>query len=289
MLPGWSFCVASWDVESRWLRVRGWWRNSCIWTGDDKHDQKLDGHAAGCPRAEGQGTCISDETGILARVQIGDEAACEALVRQHCGRMLAVARRFFRTEEDSADAVQDAFLAAFRSLDSFEGNSTLGTWLHRVVVNACLMKLRAQSRAGRSRSTTCSRPSTNPGTIVTRSGGGRIKRWRGSARPKLGLTYGRASTGCPILTERFCSSATSSSLTPNKRRRQLGIAQERLRRVCTAPARRSGPCLILLCWNHEKWLTLRRASQRFAPSARPVGLDLRNPFIGPNRANAPRF
>jgi RNA polymerase sigma-70 factor, ECF subfamily len=104
------------------------------------------GSATGCPRAEGQGTCISDETGILARVQIGDEGACEALVRQHCGRMLAVARRFFRTEEDSADAVQDAFLAAFRSLDSFEGNSTLGTWLHRVVVNACLMKLRVQSR-----------------------------------------------------------------------------------------------------------------------------------------------
>ena len=108
--------------------------------------KNLTGSATGCPRAEGQGTCISDETGILARVQIGDEAACEALVRQHCGRMLAVARRFFRTEEDSADAVQDAFLAAFRSLDSFEGNSTLGTWLHRVVVNACLMKLRAQSR-----------------------------------------------------------------------------------------------------------------------------------------------
>jgi RNA polymerase sigma-70 factor (ECF subfamily) len=60
--------------------------------------------------------------------------------------MLAVARRFLRQEEDSADAVQDAFLAAFRSLENFEGNSTLGTWLHRIIVNSCLMKLRAQSR-----------------------------------------------------------------------------------------------------------------------------------------------
>ena len=61
--------------------------------------------------------------------------------------MLAVARRFLRTEEDSADAVQDAFLSAFRSLDGFEGNSALGTWLHRIVVNVCLMRLRARSRS----------------------------------------------------------------------------------------------------------------------------------------------
>jgi RNA polymerase sigma-70 factor (ECF subfamily) len=43
--------------------------------------------------------------------------------------------------------VQDAFLSAFRSLDGFEGNSGLGTWLHRIVVNVCLMKLRARSRS----------------------------------------------------------------------------------------------------------------------------------------------
>jgi RNA polymerase sigma-70 factor (ECF subfamily) len=61
--------------------------------------------------------------------------------------MLAVARRFLRTEEDSADAVQDAFLSAFRSLDVFAGNSALGTWLHRIVVNVCLMRLRARSRS----------------------------------------------------------------------------------------------------------------------------------------------
>jgi RNA polymerase sigma-70 factor (ECF subfamily) len=58
-----------------------------------------------------------------------------------------VARRFLRTEEDSADAVQDAFLSAFRSLEGFERNSALGTWLHRIVVNVCLMRLRARSRS----------------------------------------------------------------------------------------------------------------------------------------------
>jgi RNA polymerase sigma-70 factor, ECF subfamily len=93
-----------------------------------------------------RGASNSGDAGILARVRAGDASACEALVRQHGGRMLAVARRFLRTEEDSADAVQEAFLSAFRSLDGFEGNSALGTWLHRIVVNVCLRKLRARSR-----------------------------------------------------------------------------------------------------------------------------------------------
>jgi RNA polymerase sigma-70 factor (ECF subfamily) len=96
---------------------------------------------------EDQNACSQDNVELLARVRAGDEFACEALVRQHGGRMLAVARRFLRSEEDSADAVQDAFLAAFRSLQGFEGNSALGTWLHRIVVNVCLMKLRSRSRS----------------------------------------------------------------------------------------------------------------------------------------------
>ena len=90
---------------------------------------------------------VLDEGQLLTRVRAEDERACETLVRRHTGRMLAVARRFLRSEEDSADAVQDAFLAAFRALDGFEGNSSLGTWLHRIVVNHCLMRLRSRSRS----------------------------------------------------------------------------------------------------------------------------------------------
>jgi RNA polymerase sigma-70 factor, ECF subfamily len=96
---------------------------------------------------EGRSDEASDECKLLEAVRAGDEGACEKLVRQHGRRMLAVAHRFLPTEDDSADAVQDAFLAAFRSLDGFEGSSALGTWLHRIVVNVCLMKLRARSRS----------------------------------------------------------------------------------------------------------------------------------------------
>ena len=60
--------------------------------------------------------------------------------------MLAVARRLLRAEDDAADAVQEAFISAFRAIQSFEGGARLSTWLHRIVVNAALMKLRTRAR-----------------------------------------------------------------------------------------------------------------------------------------------
>jgi RNA polymerase sigma-70 factor (ECF subfamily) len=82
------------------------------------------------------------DAALVDRIQTGDQRACEELVRKFGGRMLAVARRFFRNEDDANDAVQDAFMSAFGSLDRFAGKSSLGTWLHRIVVNACLMRIR---------------------------------------------------------------------------------------------------------------------------------------------------
>jgi RNA polymerase sigma-70 factor (ECF subfamily) len=86
------------------------------------------------------------ETDLVARLRAGDEAACETLVREHGGRLLAVARRYMRSEEDARDAVQEAFIAAFRSIDRFEGGSAISTWLHRIAINCCLMKLRSGRR-----------------------------------------------------------------------------------------------------------------------------------------------
>jgi RNA polymerase sigma-70 factor (ECF subfamily) len=60
--------------------------------------------------------------------------------------MLTTARRFLRSEQDAADAVQEAFILAFQGIGKFEGQSKLGTWLHRIVVNSCLMKIRSESR-----------------------------------------------------------------------------------------------------------------------------------------------
>jgi len=86
------------------------------------------------------------EGDLVRRLKAGDEAAFERLVREHGGRMLSVARRYFREEQDARDAVQDAFVSAFRAIDRFEEGSRLTTWLHRITVNAALMKIRSRAR-----------------------------------------------------------------------------------------------------------------------------------------------
>ena len=91
-------------------------------------------------------TPVDDEATLVAQLRAGDEAAFEQVVRAYGGRLLAVARRIVGTEEDARDVVQDAFMNAFKSLDRFEGNSKLSTWLHRIVVNAALMRLRTRKR-----------------------------------------------------------------------------------------------------------------------------------------------
>jgi RNA polymerase sigma-70 factor, ECF subfamily len=88
----------------------------------------------------------TDESGMLARMQAGDGDAFAACVRNYCGRLLVAARRILRNEEDANDAVQDAFLSAFKGIGQFQGKSQLGTWLHRIVVNAALGRLRTRQR-----------------------------------------------------------------------------------------------------------------------------------------------
>ena len=89
---------------------------------------------------------VDDEATLLAGLRGGDEAAFAKLVGRYSARLLAVTRRLLNQEQDAQDAVQDAFLSAFRGLANFDGNSSLATWLHRIAVNAALMKLRSQRR-----------------------------------------------------------------------------------------------------------------------------------------------
>ena len=88
----------------------------------------------------------ADEAGLLVRLRAGDELAFEALVRTHGGRLLAVARRFVRDDADAQDIVQSAYLSAFRALPQFAGGCQLSTWLHRIVVNTALMRIRTRRR-----------------------------------------------------------------------------------------------------------------------------------------------
>lgn len=89
---------------------------------------------------------FADELDLVAALRRDETAAHEAFVWRFGGQLLATARRFLRCEQDCYDAVQEAFISAFQAIDKFEGNSKLGTWLHRILVNACLMKLRSRFR-----------------------------------------------------------------------------------------------------------------------------------------------
>lgn len=89
---------------------------------------------------------VLDEEALLARLRAGDEDAFEELVRTYSPRLLGLARRIVGNDEDARDVIQDALLSAFRSMDRFQGDARLGTWLHRIVVNTALMKLRRRRR-----------------------------------------------------------------------------------------------------------------------------------------------
>ena len=104
---------------------------------------------------------------LLQRHVDGDGgAAFGELFRRHRDRMYAVALRTTSNRELAADAVQDAFISAFRRADAFRGEAAVTTWLHRIVVNACLDRLRREKvsvrRAGRPRRARPARPARPP-------------------------------------------------------------------------------------------------------------------------------
>ena len=92
--------------------------------------------------SQAEGDSIPDAALLRAHVN-GDPDAFAELVTRHQDRMWAIALRVMRNPEDAADALQDAYIAAFRRAGSYRGAAQVTTWLHRVVVNACLDRLRA--------------------------------------------------------------------------------------------------------------------------------------------------
>ena len=84
---------------------------------------------------------LDDEQLIAAHVA-GDPNAFDALFQRHRDRLWAIALRTMRDPEEAADALQEAMISAFRRAASFRGDSRVTTWLHRIVVNACLDRIR---------------------------------------------------------------------------------------------------------------------------------------------------
>jgi RNA polymerase sigma-70 factor (ECF subfamily) len=90
----------------------------------------------------GDGPTAPDDRALLAAHVAGDPDAFAELMRRHRDRLWAVALRTLGDREEAADALQDAMISVLRSSDRFRGDSAVTTWLHRIVVNACLDRLR---------------------------------------------------------------------------------------------------------------------------------------------------
>jgi RNA polymerase sigma-70 factor (ECF subfamily) len=83
---------------------------------------------------------------LIQRIIRDDQGAFEALMRRHNTRLFRVARAILKDDAEAEDAVQDAYLDAYRHLPQFRGTAQLGTWLVRIVANHALMRLRRQKR-----------------------------------------------------------------------------------------------------------------------------------------------
>jgi RNA polymerase sigma factor (sigma-70 family) len=86
------------------------------------------------------------DSALIDRIASGDHAAFETLMRRHNGKLFRVARSIVRDDAEAEDALQEAYLDAFRHIQEFRGGSQLATWLTRIVINRALMRLRRQKR-----------------------------------------------------------------------------------------------------------------------------------------------
>ena len=94
---------------------------------------------SGAPQAE------PPDAELLRRHVTGDQEAFGQLFLRHRDRLWAVALRTLGDPDEAADALQDAMISAFRRAGDFRGESAVTTWLHRIVVNACLDRMRRRA------------------------------------------------------------------------------------------------------------------------------------------------
>ena len=86
------------------------------------------------------------DIGLARRIAAGDRVSFEFLMRRHNRRLYRLARATLRDDAEAEDALQEAYLAAYRGIDKFRGDSSLVTWLSRMVLNECLGRLRKGAR-----------------------------------------------------------------------------------------------------------------------------------------------
>src|SRR3954468_23613671 len=130
------------------------------------------------------------ELQLVERCRRGELGAFEELYRAHSGRLFSLAVRMLGNPADAEDLLQEIFLSAHRKLDSFRGESALGTWLYRLAMNQILDYVR--SRAGRASQLT---DGLDDATLLADAGGHRLGD-RAIQRIDLERALGELPDGC---------------------------------------------------------------------------------------------
>lgn len=87
-----------------------------------------------------------DERAIASAIAAGDRSAFERLMRRYNSRLYRLARATLRDRTEAQDALQDAYIDAYRSIEHFRGDASLATWLSRLVLNECFARMRRNTR-----------------------------------------------------------------------------------------------------------------------------------------------
>jgi RNA polymerase sigma-70 factor (ECF subfamily) len=91
-------------------------------------------------------TIYDDEGELLAGLRRKDRMACTCLLKRFAPRLLRLALNLTGQPDEAEDVLQESFIQACANIDAFEGRSSLGTWLHRIVLNTALMRLRRRQK-----------------------------------------------------------------------------------------------------------------------------------------------
>jgi RNA polymerase sigma-70 factor (ECF subfamily) len=107
---------------------------------DLEKEDTMDGLGANVPNP------AADDAQIVRRIVAGDHDAFELLMRRHNRRLYRLARATLRNDAEAEDALQDAYLNAYKAIAQFRGDARLLTWLSRLVLNECFARMRRDAR-----------------------------------------------------------------------------------------------------------------------------------------------
>ena len=85
---------------------------------------------------------------LIAGLRAGDSASVDEMLRLYQGKIFNLAMSILKNQSDAEEAAQDVFMTVIRKADTFQGNSAFYSWMYRICVNTCLMRLRGKRRTG---------------------------------------------------------------------------------------------------------------------------------------------